>query len=153
TLQTKTTIMRAIHYHQSGAGFKDFPVYRGVSRQYGHGLGSIFKVAMRSVVPILKPLAKAGIQSAKQVAKKEGIGALRDILEGQNIKQVLKQRGKQSLKSLGKSTLSELTGGIKSKRKPKKNQSKTKRQGVKKGQKKIAGIPKNLKFPKDIFDQ
>ena len=26
---------------QSGKG--DFPVYRGVSRQYGNGLGSIFK--------------------------------------------------------------------------------------------------------------
>ena len=42
---------------QSGKG--DFPVYRGVSRQYGNGLGSIFKAALRTVFPILKPVAKA----------------------------------------------------------------------------------------------
>ena len=28
---------------QYGSGLKDYPVYRGVSRQYGNGLGSIFK--------------------------------------------------------------------------------------------------------------
>ena len=33
---------------QSGKG--DFPVYRGVSRQYGNGLGSIFKAALRTVI-------------------------------------------------------------------------------------------------------
>ena len=31
---------------QSGKG--DFPVYRGVSRQYGNGLGSIIKAALRN---------------------------------------------------------------------------------------------------------
>ena len=54
---------------QYGSGFNDYPVYRGVSRQYGNGLGSIFKAALRTVVPILKPLAKVGIQSAKKWQK------------------------------------------------------------------------------------
>ena len=40
------------------SGKRDFPVYRGVSRQYGNGLGSIFKAALRTVIPILKPVAK-----------------------------------------------------------------------------------------------
>ena len=54
---------------QYESGFNDYPVYRGVSRQYGNGLGSIFKAALRTVALILKPLAKVGIQSAKRVAK------------------------------------------------------------------------------------
>ena len=51
-----------------------FPVYRGIQRLYRNGLGSIFKAAMRTVIPILKPVAKAGIQSAKQIAKTHGFG-------------------------------------------------------------------------------
>ena len=82
--------------------------YGSGSRQYGNGLGSIFKAAMRTVIPILKPMAKAGIQSAKHVATTHGVGALRDIMAGQNIKQVLKHRGKDALSSLGRSTLNEL---------------------------------------------
>ena len=54
---------------QSGKGGLDFSVYRGVSRQYGHGLGSIFKAALRTVAPILKPKAKLGLQSAKKGQK------------------------------------------------------------------------------------
>ena len=74
----------------------DFPVYRGVSRQYGNGLGSIFKAALRTVIPILKPVAKASLKSVKKVAKDQGIQALKDIVGGENVKKVLKQRGKNS---------------------------------------------------------
>ena len=48
---------RSIMSLQSGKG--DFPVYRGVSRQYGNGLGSIFKAALRTVIPILKTCRKS----------------------------------------------------------------------------------------------
>ena len=75
-----------------GSGFL---VYRVIPRQYGNGLGSIFKAAMRTVIPILKPLAKAGKQSAKQVAKTHGVGAFRDIMAGQNVKPFSKHRGKR----------------------------------------------------------
>ena len=44
-------------------------VYRGIPRQYGHGLGSVFKTAIRTIVPILKPVAKAGLRSAKKLSK------------------------------------------------------------------------------------
>ena len=33
----------------------DFPVFRGVSRQYGYGLDYTFNAAMRTVMSILKP--------------------------------------------------------------------------------------------------
>ena len=104
---------------QYGSGFNDYPVYRGVSRQYGNGLGSIFKAALRTVVPILKPLAKVGFQSAKKVAKDQGVKALKDIVAGRNVKQVLKQRGKSALKSFGQSSIDQFAPGIKSTQKSK----------------------------------
>lgn len=148
---------------QHGSGGINFPVYRGVSRQYGYGLGSMFKTALRTVMPILKPVAKAGLQSIKHVAKDQGINALRDIMQGQNIKQVLKSRGKSALKSLGKSALDHLaSGGIKSNQKRRKNQSKTNRRTVhnkfQKGRgrknslnRAISRKYSNLKFSPDIF--
>ena len=75
---------RSIMSLQSGKG--DFPVYRGVSRQYGNGLGSIFKAALRTVIPILKPVAKASLKSVKKVAKDQGVQALKDIVGGENVK-------------------------------------------------------------------
>ena len=46
---------------------------------------------MRTVILILKPIAKAGMGSVKE----QGIGPIRDIAYGQNIKLVLKRRGKR----------------------------------------------------------
>ena len=137
---------------QYGSGFNDYPVvYRGVSRQYGNVLGSIFKAALRTVAPILKPFAKVGIQSAKRVAKDHGIKALKDIAEGQNVKQVLKTRGKSALKSFCKSSIDQLASGIKSTRKSKKPQSKSRHRAVYKGR----GKPtrKNLRFPPDFLSK
>ena len=91
-----------------------YPVYRGIPRQYGHGLVSIFKTAIRTIVPILKPVAKAGLRSAKKVVKEQGISALRDMVSGQNVKQVLQHRGQAALKQLLP---------IKSKRSPRKSHS------------------------------
>ena len=83
-------------------------MYRGVSRQYGNGLGSVFKAALRTVIPILKPVAKDSLKSMKKVAKDQGVQALKDIVGGENVKQVLKQRGKTALKSFGQSTINQL---------------------------------------------
>ena len=52
---------RGIMSLQTGKG--DFLVYRGVSRQYNNGLGSIFKAALRTVIPILKTVAKASLKT------------------------------------------------------------------------------------------
>ena len=110
---------RSIMSLQSGKG--DFPVYRGVSRQYGNGLGSIFKAAMKTVIPILKSVAKSSLKSMKKGAKDQGVQALKDIVGGENVKQVLKQRGKTALKSFGQSTINQLA--INSTQKRKKHQS------------------------------
>ena len=55
------------------------PVYRGVKHQYGYGLGSLFKSALRTVTPLLKPLVKSGFNALKKEGIKQGIGAAHDI--------------------------------------------------------------------------
>ena len=137
---------------QSGKG--DFPVYRGVSRQYGNGLGSIFKAALRTVIPILKPVAKASLKSVKKVAKDQGIQALKDIVGGENVKKVLKQRGKTALKSFGQSTINQLAINSTQKRKKPQSQSRhrTVMRGFKSRAKKFNPI-KRLVFERDIFDE
>ena len=143
---------RSIISLQSGKG--DFPVYRGVSRQYGNGLGSIFKAALRTVIPILKPVAKASLKSVKKVAKDQGVQALKDIVGGENVKKVLKQRGKTALKSIGQSTINQLA--INSTQKRKKPQSQSRHRTVKRGFKSRAkkfNPIKRLVFEKDIFDE
>ena len=139
--------LRGIMPVQSEKGGLDFPVYRGVSRQYGHGLGSIFKAALRTMAPILKPMAKIGLQTAKNVAKEHGIQALKDITSGQNVKQVLKERGKTALKSFGQSTFDQLSSGIKSTRKQNKTQSKSRHQTVQKAKRSFS--KKYPRFPPD----
>ena len=52
------------------------------------------------MIPILKPVAKASLKSMNKVAKDQGIQALKDFVGGENVKQVLKHRGKNSLKNL-----------------------------------------------------
>ena len=131
---------RSIVSRQSGKG--DFPVYRGVSRKYGNGLGSIFKAALRTVIPILKPVAKASLKSVKKVAKDQGIQALKDIVGG------------IALKSFGQSTINQLA--INSTQKRKKPQSQSRHRTVKRGFKSRAkkfNPIKRLVFEKDIFDE
>ena len=102
------------------------------------------------MAPILKPMAKIGLQSAKKVAKEHGVQALKDITSGQNVKQVLKERGKTALKSFGQSTLDQLaSGSIKSTRKPKKTQSKSRRRNVQKGKRSFS--KKYPRFPPDYL--
>ena len=86
--ETGFDITNTLHFREKMVAVKEFPVYRGISRQCGYALGSIFRTAMRTVIPILKPIAKAGLESMKE----QGISAIRDTPSGQNIKQVLKRR-------------------------------------------------------------
>ena len=141
---------RSIMSLQSGKG--DFPVYRGVSRQYGNGLGSIFKAALRTVIPILKPVAKASLKRVKKVAKDQGVQALKDIVGGENVKKVLKQRGKTALKSFGQSTINQLAITQKRKKPQSQSRHRTVKRGLKSRAKKFNPI-KRLVFAKDILDE
>ena len=81
--------------------------------QRGDGIGSIFRSFFRLAKPLIKsglkiakPLVKKGARIAKPYVKKAGKYAAReamksgreaisDIIEGKNVKQTLKNRGKQ----------------------------------------------------------
>ena len=83
------------------------------------------------MIPILKPVAKASLKSMKKVAKDQGVQALKDIVGGENVKKVLKQRGKTALKSFCQSTINQLA--INSTQKRKKPQSQSRHRTVKRG--------------------
>ena len=90
----------------------------------------------------------------KKVAKDQGIQALKDIVGGENVKKVLKQRGKTALKSFGQSTINQLA--INSTQKHKKPQSQSRHRTVKRGFKSRAkkfNPIKRLVFERDIFDE
>ena len=77
------------------------PVYRGVKHQYGYGLGSTFKTALKTVTPLIKPLVKSGLNAVKKEGIKRGIRAVEDIcLRVKNPKEVAISRGKQSIRDL-----------------------------------------------------
>ena len=86
------------------------PVYHGVKHKYGYGLGSIFKTALKTVTPLIKPLVKSGLNAVKKEGIRQGIRVAEDIfLRGKNPKQVGISRGKQSIRDLAQE-LKQVTG-------------------------------------------
>lgn len=141
------------HWGQNGKGYESFPVYQGIKRQYGNGLGSLFKIAMKAATPVVKQVAKAGLQSATQVAKTQGKAAIKDILAGKQVKDIFKQRGQTALKTLGKSTIARLVDkSIKETRKRKPGHSRPVRRPVKRSSAHKKRPAKKIKFDKDIFN-
>ena len=61
--------------NQVGTGL---PVFRGNRVQRGHGLGSMFKGLLKSVVP----LVKSGAKSLGKQALSTGLDITRDVLSG-----------------------------------------------------------------------
>ena len=99
------------------------PVYRGVPRQYGQGLGSLFKSIVKTVRPLVTPVIKTAVKSLGREGLKRGISAASDILDGQPVKQVMKRAAINTLKSAGKTTLASIQPRIKKKTSPRKPHS------------------------------
>lgn len=117
------------------------PTYQGQTRQYGYGLGSMFKKAVKTVMPLIQPLVKSGLHTLKQQGVTQGKAAVRDYLSGTPIKKIVKNRGVSVLKNVGQSLLKAVTAKpIKPKRKRKLGHSSHRRPAVKKAR------------PIDIFD-
>ena len=76
-------------------------VYKGVYRQKGGGLGGIFNILSRTLVPTLKSAAGGLIKNqAKRLGPKlmnAGLGVLSDIQNKKNFKSAVKARGKRLL--------------------------------------------------------
>ena len=78
------------------------PVYRGVPRQFGGGLGSMFKSMMKTAIPMIKPQLQSAFKVLKNEGIKQGVGALQDLMDNKEVhKKVLKRRAQ----SLGKAIL------------------------------------------------
>jgi hypothetical protein len=76
------------------------PVYHGQPRQYGYGLGSMFKKMASSIIPFVKPLVKSGLNTLKREGLRQGIGVAQDVLSGESVEEAFKQRGKDLLKNV-----------------------------------------------------
>ena len=83
-----------------------YPVYHGVARQRGHGLGDILKSAFRSVAPVLKPIVTRGLLALKDAALTHGKEFLQNvIIDKQNPKEAFLRSGKNVLLETGKDLL------------------------------------------------
>ena len=88
------------HFLQTGSG--DY--FQGLPIQRGYGLGSIIKSLLIGKVPyiqkyakhITKPLLKAGKDAFAEVGK----DVISDIVQGKNIKNILKTRSREAVKGV-----------------------------------------------------
>ena len=84
-----------------------YPVYRGVARQRGHGLGDMFKSVFRTVAPvvspILKPMVTRGLNALKGAALTHGKELIKNVIVNrQNPKDAFLTAGKNVLLQTGK---------------------------------------------------
>ena len=94
------------------------PVYRGVKHQYSYGLGSIFKTALKTVTPLIKPLVKYGLNAVKKKESNKEYVQRKISSYVVKIKKVVISRGKQSIRDFAQK-LKTVTGI--NKRKSRKN--------------------------------
>jgi hypothetical protein len=83
-----------------------YPVYQGVARKRGDGLGDMLKSAYRTVVPVLKPMVTRRLHALKDAALTHGKEFLQNvIIDKQNPKEAFLRAGKNVLLQTGKDIL------------------------------------------------
>ncbi len=83
-----------------------YPVYQGVARQRGHGLGDMLKSAFRTVASVLKPMVTRELHALKDAAMTHGKEFLQIVLiDKQNPKEAFLRAGKNVLLQTGKDLL------------------------------------------------
>lgn len=123
------------HYaNQSGAGL---PYYRGVTFQKGYGLGSVIRRLFRAAFPFLvkgtKTLGKEALLAGSRVAS--------DVLSGQDLKESVKTRSKESGRNLTQKAVNRIQSMVGKGYKRKRKQTK-----------KIIFSKKSKVKGRDIFD-
>ena len=82
-------------------GGTQFPVYRGLRQQRGHGIGGLFRGLFRTIAPMLKTGLKKGLTHVGRRALTAGANALADISENNtSIKDAFKKQAKSELAAL-----------------------------------------------------
>lgn len=113
--------MKFKEYYEAQSG-GSIPVFRGIERQKGYGLGSMFRSFYRWFLPIAKthglPLLQSGATAIRNEALKTVANVANDALAGKEIKEAVKDRAKDAVNSLVDQALLKQNGkGIKRKRK------------------------------------
>ena len=94
--------------------------FQGIPYQRGNGLGSFFGRLFRSILPVAKNIGKSALKTVGKEALHLGANVMNDVVQGQNIKQALKTRGKKSTQKLinrAATVVKKQTGGQLGKRK------------------------------------
>ena len=81
--------------------------FRGARFQRGYGIGSIFKSLARYAIPLFKQGAKVVGKRALQAAIEVG----QDLLQGKNVKEAFKSRGKQAASDIAKNAAKKVMTG------------------------------------------
>ncbi len=114
--QADVTQLVRLYNPQVGRGMDDGLVYYKSSykRQRGAGLGSILGSLARRLIPIAKnilwPAAKKYVLPHAASAAKQFAG---DVLSGRNVKESIKDHGKQALKGIGEQIINQSGSGRK----------------------------------------
>ena len=100
-------------------------MYHGVQRQAGGGLGGIFRILTRTILPAIAKTARPFIQKQARKAlpklAEAGIGLVSDLQRKRNFKQAVKARGKRLASDVMGNVLNDAT-------KPTKRQKRARRQ-------------------------
>ncbi len=90
-----------IRYYQNqrgGGGGQQMHIYRGPKYQRGYGIGSIFRSVIKTLTPIFTSQKfKDAAATAGRHALSAGVNIGKDLVEGANLKEALKRRGKEAL--------------------------------------------------------
>ena len=81
--------------------------FRGARMQRGYGIKSIFKSLARYAIPLFKQGAKVVGKRALQAATEVG----QDVLQGKNVKEAFKSRGKQAASDVAKNAAKKVMTG------------------------------------------
>ena len=76
--------------------------------QRGYGLGSFFK----SIAHVAVPLVKRDVNAIGQKAIETAVNVGHDVLEGKNVKEAAKNRGRQAVNDLAKQGVNNIKGQI-----------------------------------------
>ena len=91
--------------NQNGGALAGFRVAR---IQRGYGLGS----SLKSIARVAVPLVKRGINAIGQKAIETAVNVGHDVLEGKNVKEAAKNRGRQTVNDLEKQGVNNIKGQI-----------------------------------------
>jgi hypothetical protein len=105
-------------YYASQQSGRGMPVYSGVLRQKGHGIGNVIGSLFRGIVPFL---GRAALTTGANVAG--------DLISGRKFTETMKHRLPEGIKGLASSVINQSGSGLrKRKRRQRKKNKKTKRE-------------------------